>query len=221
MHINEGQRADLRLLEQALEQLGDKPCVDLAVNELQFFKVMGEPLLEDRDQIGQTLRVHCVHLVDYRFEIFQFVQAFKDHGELITRDAAVVEENSVHNCVVEKSARGCQPSTVAIRQVIVVQTECLLVNLVENGKHQALLHQALLEVLDPRIQVVNLTMTVQGQLTLFVLFGVFVHSHEVSGDVRDCLCFFFQGLVEHRRHWQIFSLLARLLLRDLALRQLP
>lgn len=62
---------------------------------------MRQAFHKERLQLLQTERVNCVHLVDDRLEVVQFVKAFKDQSELVTRDAAVIEKDAVDHSGVE------------------------------------------------------------------------------------------------------------------------
>ena len=101
-------------------------------------------------------------------------KAFKHHGELVSSDSTVVEEDTIHDLVIEAFASRGKTSTIAIAQQIILQTQSLLVDLVKDWQKQVLLFSALFVISNSRILIIDLSMLICGQFSLLKLSSVLI-----------------------------------------------
>ena len=92
-----------------------------------------DAFFEERSQLLETESIQRVSFVDDRFEVLDLGKAFKHHGELVSSDSTVVEENTIYDLVIEALASCGKTSTIAIAQQIILQTQSLLVDLIQYG----------------------------------------------------------------------------------------
>ena len=73
-------------------------------------------------------------LVDDRLEVFDKCKTFENCGKLVSRQATIVEENTVHMLVIDKVTGFCDALTQSIAESIVLQAKRLHINLLKYRK---------------------------------------------------------------------------------------
>ena len=96
IHATQRQLLDPRLsLNQRVHESLYESRIHLCVDKLKLLQVIGDRLLKNRGQLLNCIEIQRVLAVDQGLEIFHLNYAFKNGGQLVTRQATVVEKHSV------------------------------------------------------------------------------------------------------------------------------
>ena len=79
------------ILLKGLHQLLDQLCTNLAVNELEFFHVVRDRVLEDWAHFFDSKFIDGVHTVDQCLKVFHHIGSFEDDSQLVARKTTIVK----------------------------------------------------------------------------------------------------------------------------------
>ena len=163
--------------------------MDLAVNDLQLVKLVGDSAKEESFQLLNRQGVDLILLVDYRFEVFEAGEAFQNRGKVVSREATVAEADPVDLSVIERHTGCCDALALALPKDVVLQAECLPVDLLEDWKWQTVILLALIVVLeDGVVFVLLLVLNDVLNIPLFILL-------EMLHLLDKCVCFPLDGVL--------------------------
>ena len=77
-------------------------------------------------------------LVYQRLEIAQLAHTLENLSKLVTRDAAVVQQDSIDEAEVKNLASGNESTNITLTEEVILQAECLLPDLVHDWQGEIL-----------------------------------------------------------------------------------
>ena len=99
--FDQGQFCQLGLEDDFVNKLFRNFVRNLAVNNSQLFQMIGQLLVEQRDNVLHRHFIERVLLVNDGFEVVQLGESLQDGRELLVVNATVIEQHSVDRLVEE------------------------------------------------------------------------------------------------------------------------
>ena len=112
-------------------------------------------------------------------------------------DATVVEEDTIDEFMVEKLARSCQPTAVALTQTVFLQHKCLFDDFFKDWQSEVQIFLALEEVIYLRVLCVNDTFTLMFDIALGDPIDILDFLNEFITHQSDQLALLLQALIEY------------------------
>ena len=156
-----------------------------------------QALEQHRPQFLKGKVADGVHLVDDRFEVFELGKALENMTELGIGNTTIVEEDAIHDPLVEELAGFGQTAAVTFAQAILLKHERLFDHFFEDRQHQVEVFLALKEVVDLWVLRVHNPFALMFHISLRYSVNVLNLLDEPITHRCNQFALFFQAHVEH------------------------